>query len=254
MAGGSQTSAASGAKPRLAATILLVRDDPFEVLLVKRSSAGSFPSCHVFPGGVVEPEDCAKHWRDLCRGGERLSEADRAFRIAGLRECWEETGVLCASVQPSKKETASQRLELGRWMQARGAVFDIDQFADFSHWVTPPAAPKRWDTRFLLARAPEYHYASSDGVETVDTQWVEPQRALEMADRGELNLLFSTRANLHLLAMSSNFDDALEAAKARPFFVVTPMAQRIKGQLFVSIPQEAGYPVSHGWIDPPPGS
>jgi len=39
---------------RLAATVLLLRDDPFEVLMVKPNARGFFPSALVFPGGVVE--------------------------------------------------------------------------------------------------------------------------------------------------------------------------------------------------------
>jgi mutator protein MutT len=46
--------------PRPAATVLLLRDDPFEVLMVRRRRGGSFSSALVFPGGKVENgEDAA---------------------------------------------------------------------------------------------------------------------------------------------------------------------------------------------------
>lgn len=43
--------------PRPAATVLLLRDDPFEVLMVRRRRGGSFSNALVFPGGKVENED-----------------------------------------------------------------------------------------------------------------------------------------------------------------------------------------------------
>ena len=41
---------------RLAATVMLVRDDPsgLQVYMVKRPGRGDFPDLHVFPGGKVD--------------------------------------------------------------------------------------------------------------------------------------------------------------------------------------------------------
>ena len=50
--------------PRLAATMLLVRYDPFEVLMVGRNDRGQFASALVFPGGVVDPDDRDEAWLD----------------------------------------------------------------------------------------------------------------------------------------------------------------------------------------------
>ncbi|MGX1191349.1 NUDIX hydrolase [Porphyrobacter sp. MBR-49] len=243
---------AASVEPRLAATVLLVRDDPFQVLLVKRSAIGSFPSRRVFPGGVVEREDMDERWRSLCRGGDDLNASDLAFRIAGIRECWEEAGVLCMVNGDLDGLSGSRSDGLFSLMERCDVHFDLGHMADFAHWVTPPTAPKRWDTRFLLARAPRDHILCCDGVETVAADWVEPKEVLERDADGIHGLLFSTKANLHLLALSDCVDDALEAARNRPLFRVTPSAQRKDGKFLVSIPSEAGYPVSEGWVDDAP--
>ncbi len=61
--------------PIPAASVIVLRDEPFEVLLLRRHEKSSFvPNAWVFPGGVVEPGD-----------------ADA--RAAGVRETLEETGL-----------------------------------------------------------------------------------------------------------------------------------------------------------------
>jgi 8-oxo-dGTP pyrophosphatase MutT (NUDIX family) len=83
--------------PRPATTVLLVRDgaDGLEVLMVVRGEDKTqFASAMVFPGGVIDPEDADDAWLELVDGGEPLDAAERARRIAGFRELWEETGLL----------------------------------------------------------------------------------------------------------------------------------------------------------------
>ena len=72
--------------PRPAATILLVRDAPFEVLMVRRHAGQTFSSALVFPGGTVDESDWSDAWLDLATGGEALDPAERALRIAAFRE------------------------------------------------------------------------------------------------------------------------------------------------------------------------
>jgi 8-oxo-dGTP pyrophosphatase MutT (NUDIX family) len=74
---------------RPASTVLLIRDgaEGLEVFMVVRNRAIDFAGgALVFPGGRVEPDDVA------IAGGEGLD----AFRIAGIRETFEECGVLLA--------------------------------------------------------------------------------------------------------------------------------------------------------------
>lgn len=130
------------AAPRLAATLLVLRDAPLRVLMVRRHASATFPSALVFPGGVVEPAD----------GAER----GRALRTAALRETWEECGIRVAGWPDEPR---------------------LHELHPFGHWVTPESQPKRFDTMFFAARMPEGQEAGFDGLETVSAEWVEPGHA-----------------------------------------------------------------------------
>ena len=72
-------------KPKLASTVLLIRDsqDSIEVFMIKRAAATNFGNAWVFPGGKVDAEDI--QW----------SKAN-SYLLAAIRECFEESGVLIA--------------------------------------------------------------------------------------------------------------------------------------------------------------
>ena len=85
---------------RLASTILLLRDgaEELEVFMVVRHHQIDFASgALVFPGGSLDPDDSA-----LAADPTRYADAPgldataRAFRIAAIRETFEECGVLLA--------------------------------------------------------------------------------------------------------------------------------------------------------------
>src|SRR4051812_44696323 len=86
---------AAPAVPRLASTVILVRDDPdLRVLMIQRHGAGDFADALVFPGGMVDPADADPRWRELTVDYDATPEAERAVRIAAYRELHEETGLL----------------------------------------------------------------------------------------------------------------------------------------------------------------
>src|SRR5205814_10635779 len=87
------------AQPIPAATILLVRDDPaFEVLMVKRSDQAKFiGGVLVFPGGKSNASDRDPAWADHALGWDNHDDAQREIRIAGIREAFEEAGLLLAT-------------------------------------------------------------------------------------------------------------------------------------------------------------
>ena len=68
-------------EPVPAASVLVLRDQPLEVLMIKRHESSSFvPSAWVFPGGAVDPAD-----------GELGTL--HAARSAAIREVFEETAI-----------------------------------------------------------------------------------------------------------------------------------------------------------------
>src|SRR3954468_23234825 len=92
-------------KARPASTVLLLRDSAgpdgegeIEVFMMVRHYEIDFNSgALVFPGGSVDPgdHDIAAN-PDLCAGGEGLDAQTLGFRIAAIRETFEESGILLA--------------------------------------------------------------------------------------------------------------------------------------------------------------
>src|ERR1700753_3914588 len=89
--------------PRPASTVLLLRDSAttsgeIEVFIMVRHYEIDFNSgALVFPGGSVDKGDQAIIARpELYAGGEGLDAAALSFRIAAIRETFEESGILLA--------------------------------------------------------------------------------------------------------------------------------------------------------------
>src|SRR5438045_7212634 len=87
--------------PRPASTILLLRDSAaaeIEVFMMVRHYEIDFNSgALVFPGGSVDKNDKEIIERpELYTGGEGLDAAALSFRIAAIRETFEESGILLA--------------------------------------------------------------------------------------------------------------------------------------------------------------
>ena len=84
-----------------AATVLVVRErNGMEVLMAQRSDRGMFANALVFPGGVLEDDDRSGEWLPHLTNHEELPDLERALRIAGLREVWEETGLSVCTTGP----------------------------------------------------------------------------------------------------------------------------------------------------------
>ncbi len=89
-----------------------------------------------------------------------------------------------------------------------------DQLAYVSHWITPVDQPRRYNTRFFVARAPERQEALHDGHETVDSSWIRPEDALEKFHAGQLNLISPTFKNLEAIAGYPTTEGLLQAKRA----------------------------------------
>ena len=166
----------------------------------------------VFPGGRVEAADAV-----LASG-----DASLAFRVAAIRETWEECGILLATPgtpPPAEGDFAAMLLE-------RGLKPDCDCLAHFAHWITPIPVPKRFDTHFFLAAAPADQDAVHDGHEAVDSVWIRPADALAEALAGTKKVVFPTRMNLTKLARSNTVAEAFAAARAKPGGPLPPHPDR----------------------------
>jgi 8-oxo-dGTP pyrophosphatase MutT (NUDIX family) len=240
--------------PRPAATILVLRDDPFEVLMVRRHGNGQFASALVFPGGLVDPSDCDDAWLPLIEGADALTAEERALRIAACRETFEESALLLArdGVGAAVSGAVASGVPFIDLVAESGGTLPLAELAHFGHWITPEGPPKRFDTHFFLARAPEGQEALCDGGETVALEWVSPHDVLARAADGDLSILFPTRMNLKRLVESETVAEAIAAAHRRPRFTVLPRPEKREGGMAVVIPAEAGYGETEHFHPHPP--
>jgi len=249
--------------PRPASTILLLRDNAaakeIEVFMMVRHYEIDFNSgALVFPGGSVDASDKEIIARpQLYSGGEGLDASGLSFRIAAIRETFEESGILLARPQgadtlvDAKRASeieAAHRVALNeRKTTFPQVVADnklslaLDQLVPYAHWITPEGMPKRFDTWFFLASAPPAQLGAHDGRESTDSIWVSPREALEGGETGRFKLPFPTTRNLIRLGKQPNVRAALDDSRGKTVVTVMPVMTKLNGGRQLRIPLEAGY-------------
>jgi 8-oxo-dGTP pyrophosphatase MutT (NUDIX family) len=251
--------------PRPATTVLLLRPSkpgdaasPVEVFMVVRHhQIDSFSGALVFPGGKLEDADGDPKLRDRCGGADRISNDELKFRIAGVREAFEECGVLLARKRGVRALIGAADLKAiehkwrARLTRDEASIADLveaedleiatDLMTPYAHWITPTFAPKRFDTWFFLAEAPEDQIALHDGSESVDSVWIQPQAAIDEATAGKRTLVHATTKNLELLAEGRTVVGALSQATERKIVTIQPWLEARDGKKYLHIPEGAGY-------------
>lgn len=265
------------APPRPATTVLLLRpsrrgdtSSPLEVFMVVRHhQIDSFSGAIVFPGGKLEDADGDKRLRARSGGPDRISDDELKFRIAGVREAFEECGVLLARKRGQKALIAAADLKPieDRWRaklaKDEASILDLVEAEDlelatelmtpFAHWITPTFVPKRFDTWFFLAEAPEDQVALHDGSESTDSVWIGAQEAIDEATAGRRTLVHATQKNLELLAEGGTVAGALAQAAKRKVITVQPWVETKDGKRYLHIPPDAGYRNLVREMPPQPG-
>jgi len=266
---------AKEAVARPAATIVLLRDgrDGLEVFMVVRHHAIDFASgALVFPGGRVDENDFALAADPaLCPNPDGLDTAAMAYRLAAIRETFEECGVLFARPghtvalidgerlreveRTHRAPLAEGRISFDSVLTAYGLLPATDLLTYFAHWITPRNQPKRYDTHFFLAEAPDEHLAVHDGAESVDSVWLTPRQVLADTAAGRFKLVFATQMNLMKLANFSTAIEAISAARVASVVTVLPEVSKIDDtRRVLRIPIEAGYGAAEFMVDNPPAS
>jgi len=229
-----------------------------EVFMVVRHHQIDFASgALVFPGGKVDEGDT--NVRDYCTGVDDLDDVALSLQVAAIREAFEECGILLArqvdgdhlisgeklqSLHPYRERLNKGELSIREFLSSEGLLLACDQLNHFAHWITPAMMPKRFDTHFYLAVAPEDHLAVHDGYESVDSVWITPEQAILDAKEGRKTVIFPTRLNVELLGLSSSVDEAMEATDQRQIVTVLPWTEQRDDGTYLCIPPEAGYSVS----------
>lgn len=206
--------------PHPAATLILLRDglDGLELLAIERHAELRFaPGATVFPGGRLEAADHDPPWRDHWPGAG--TPADLAHRVAAVRECVEESGVLLSRDPVQAATLAGLRKAMaagegfGAALARAGLVPALERMAPLARWVTPESLPRRFDTLFFLAPAPSGQDPLCDGGEAVGALWATPRRLLEEERAGRRRLVYATRMTLLRLAGCADMAAAMACAK-----------------------------------------
>jgi len=276
MSGAPASSSAGYVAPadaRLAASLLLLRESAdgqrgLEVLMLRRAERdGDMRSgAAVFPGGVLDARDRDAHVCCIGAGDADVSaqlglaEGGLDYLVAAVRESFEEVGVLLArpaegaaapdlaALPPWRDRLQKGEASMAEFCRATGLCLDLREIVYFSHWLTPPGQPRRFDTRFFVAPAPAAQVAQADLGEALELMWLTPQAALE-PQRG-LKLLPVTRRTLQELARFDSPAAALAEARSRKDIRITMprMATSTKG-LRIVLPDELPY-AEIGRLDP----
>ena len=249
--------------PRPASTVIVVRDGAGgrpETFMVRRNPNSRFAAdAFVFPGGAVEDGDHLAGGVPPCSGltipeahrrlTERGSDApdehglSLALYVAAVRELFEEAGILLArdlgqgGAAEITSETAARLTVLRPEIQAgrrslTTTVSDLglelvpEELIYFSHWITPEASPRRFDTRFFMIEDRPGQVASHCGVETADGAWVTPGEMLARFERDEITLVSVTVDHLRLLDTFASAGDLLAFARTKPIRTVRARRNR----------------------------
>lgn len=218
--------------PRPAATVIVLRPAAAgpDVLLTLRPSSMAFAAdMYVFPGGAVDPSDTDPRLAarsSLPPGGAAAALGGGAGLeryMAGIRELFEEAGVLLADPRPDPADAAIARAGL---LDGRSTLADIaedldlrlrsDLLVPISHWTTPPIMARRFDTRFFAAELPPGAEVTFAPDEVVAHRWATPRAALDAMAAREIAMWVPTGATLQQLEHVRDLDDVRRRFTHRP--------------------------------------
>ncbi len=237
-----------------AATVIIFRNGPDgqppEILMTVRSRNMTFAGgMAVFPGGRVDPADFAL--------GKALSgdiePEEAAHQIAVVRETLEETGLaigLAGDIDAAKARTARDMLmqteALAPVLDEFNWSLDLAQLTPFARWFPlNEKIPRVYDTRFYLANLGTGAVdIEVDQTENTRLFWVSAKGALEMAETGEIKLIFPTRRNLERLALFSSYEETRAHAEATPVKTIIPQIDTSGDKPMLRIMEDAGYPIT----------
>lgn len=149
-------------------------------------------------------------------------EGDEGFLRAAVRETLEEAGVTVAP----------------------------ESLIVLSHWVTPSREPKRFDTRFFLAVAPDDTDATVDQHEVTEHRWASAAALIEAGERGEIKLPPPTLATLVDLLPHATIEAATRWVADRPIAPIQPKVAMFDGRLAIVLPWDAEFAALEGEGEP----
>jgi 8-oxo-dGTP pyrophosphatase MutT (NUDIX family) len=229
--------------------------------MVRRTRATSFfGGAYVFPGGRVDAADrlADESW---CDGIEALHakfpdlarEEATGYATAAARELFEEAGVLLARGADGQIVRTDDAAAQARYDAHRHAIhcgertlrdvlaaerlrLALDRFVPFAHWITPVNEPKRFDTRFFLARMPAGQRPMHDAGETTDSLWIGAAEALERFRRDEIVLAPPTWGTLRDLARFATVEETVAWGARARMTAIQPRPYEEAGRRMLLLP------------------
>lgn len=262
-----------------AATVVLTRSGAqgLEVYLLKRPAASGFMGgAWVFPGGKVDPADCAlpaealgEGHRTLCdRLGEtpgRPLDADtrRGLLVAVCRELFEEAGILLARdvatqeifsndhphferVLARRAGLCSGEISLGALLRESGLCLEVSGLGYWAHWITPSAERRRFDTRFFVVALPPGQTPERELNETADARWMSLGEALEAQRGGEIFLPPPTLRTLEDMQGRGSVAALMAFMRREVPFAMMPKLLSLQEGRAVLLPWDRDYPGAEG--------
>ncbi|MHA1130500.1 MAG: NUDIX hydrolase, partial [Candidatus Helarchaeota archaeon] len=239
--------------PKFASSVILYRQPhikganpcDFEILLIQRARELKFlGGFHAFPGGKLEEEDSSERSIARCKGIDK-SHAHQiiqdnktthqnenisiGFWIAGIRELFEEVGVLLAYNSDSmlidlskgdfkrkfktyRKQLLTKELLFQEILEREELYYATDLLYYYQHFVTPDFSPIRYDARFFLAELPPDQPLEPYTGEIISTEWATPSSFLKRYRKKELKLIppqYACLSKLRKVARIEPFLDSL---------------------------------------------
>lgn len=237
--------------PRPSACIILLSPTN-EILLVHRvQTSTSFPSAHVFPGGNISsfhepalpPIEAPEYHQDSL-----------AYRLAALRETFEESGILLAKAPGSTSlvhpdlETASaarkaihaDTVKFSTWVEdTLQARLCVDELVPFTRWITPPwNKGKRFTTQMYLGFMP---LSSSSSFSSSSSAPVSATGAAAVVDVHQTPT--SDGGIEHTAATFAPAAEWLAQQRRGEIFLFPPQCFLLTmvARVFASVPTDAGY-------------
>jgi 8-oxo-dGTP pyrophosphatase MutT (NUDIX family) len=218
------------AVPKYASTVILYRLVPakettpcgFEIFLIQRAKELKFlGGFHAFPGGKLEPDDYSAQSIARCNGvgkshaheviqdnmtSEHSKDVSLGFWTAGIRELFEEVGILLAydetghlpdlsdpkvqgKFQTYQKRLIKKELLFREILEREDLFYATDLLHYFRHFITPDLSPIRYDTRFFLAELPPNQPINLHLGEITSAEWQPPASFLNQYRKREIKLI-----------------------------------------------------------------
>ena len=216
-------------------SLLLVREmnGGIQVFMMRRSLKSNFGGIWVFPGGLLEEQDKQtienNHTDGINEAQSQdilsLDQESLPYWVACLRETFEETGALLAK-RENKDTFIPTSSELVKLDKLRADLLNgdisfpkilgqlnlhlaLDQMIYLSHWITPKVESKRYTTRFFISQLSHQHTLKHDGIEGIESKWIDINDALKDYRGGRMSMIMPTIKNLELIKDFIKVDDLM---------------------------------------------